>query len=176
MVADTVVRDSFRGRRVGGGLLVFLGLPLTLIWARFGLPLRFEFVDLLMILSGPGLVSMGLWAAFPRRKPAVRLLITDDHVVVGRGDKQVTVQLAELLRVIKSHPFGREHVLTFETADAAVPLVLAHLTHTHLEILNLVSIRLEGMGKYLAEGRTEIAGAPNGCWDVMTGNPFEKTG
>ena len=173
---DVRIRQEFRGRRVAGGALVFIGLPLTLIWLRFGLPLRFVFADLLMILAGPGMVLLGLLAAFPKGKPAVRLLITDDNLVVGSGDKQVTVQLADLLRVIKSRPFGREYKLTFETSDDAIPFVLVHLTHTHLEIINLISIRLETMGKYLAEGRTEIAGAPNGVWDVVIGNPFEKDG
>lgn len=171
---DVRIRQEFRIRRVAGGALLFIGLPLTLIWVRFGLPPRFVFADLVMILAGPGLVLLGLWAAFPRGKPAVRLLITDVHVVVGNGKKQATVPWADLRRVIKSRPFGKEHRLTFETADDAVHLQLVHLTHTHQEILNLISIRLETMGKYLAEGRTEIAGAPNGIWDVVVGNPFEK--
>jgi hypothetical protein len=175
-MADVRIRQEFRTRRVAGGALVFIGLPLTLIWVRFGLPPRFVFADLLMILAGPGMVLLGLWAAFPRGKPAVRLLITDDNLVVGSGENQVTVPLTDLQRVIKSRPLGREHMLTFETADAAVPFLLIHLTHTHLEIVNLVSMRLEQMGRYLAEGRTEIAGAPNGVWEVMNGNPFEKTG
>ncbi|MDX8350782.1 hypothetical protein [Cognatiyoonia sp. IB215182] len=174
-MADTVIREDFRFRRVGGGLLVFIALPLTLFWARFGLPLRYDFADFVFILGGPGMLLLGLWAAFPRRTPRVRLIISDKdvRVVTRRGDQ--VIALDDLVSVQWSYLKGvRQQRLKFRTAKTSVFFDVVHLTHEAQDIINLIAIRLENRGKRMREGRARITGAPDGIWTVSDGDPFEK--
>lgn len=174
-MVETHIRESFRQRRAGGGLLVFIGLPLTLFWARFGLPPRGVSADLFFFLAGPGVLLMGLWAAFPRRTPRIVLTLSDDAIRVRTVQGDMPIQLEDLIRVTKTRPLSaRFDRLTFETSDSKTVLDVIQLTHEANDIIKLISIRLEKMGKYLREGRTEIMGAPSGVWDVHTGNPFEE--
>ncbi|MDX8347857.1 hypothetical protein SLH49_07655 [Cognatiyoonia sp. IB215446] len=172
--ADTYIREDFRFRRVGGGLLVFIAIPLTLFWARFGLPLRYDFVDLLFILAGPGLLLAGLWAAFPRRAPRVRLIIGDEVLRIINRREETTIPLDDLRSIQRRHP-GRQSQqrLSFNTDGNSIRFDVVHMTHEAADIINLVGIRLEKKGKHLREGRTDVLGAPNGIWEVRIGNPFE---
>lgn len=172
--ADTYIREDFRFRHVGGGLLVFIALPLTLIWARFGFPLRYDVVDILFVLAGPGLLLAGLWAAFPRRAPRVRLIIGDEVLRIVNRREEITIPLDELHSIQRRHvgQHGQQR-LTFKTAQASIRFDVVHMTHEAADIINLVGIRLEKKGKHLREGRTDVLGAPNGIWEVRIGNPFE---
>ncbi|MEM9787355.1 MAG: hypothetical protein AAF801_12690 [Pseudomonadota bacterium] len=176
-MADTHIREDFRLRRVGGGLLVFIALPITLIWARFGLPLRYDFVDLLFILGGPGMLLAGLWAAFPRRAPQVRMTIGDDAIWIMTRQGEKVIALGDLISV-QWHYVGRNNNqrLKFRTAKISVFFDVVHLTHEARDIINLIAIRLENQGKIMREGRARITGAPDGIWTVMEGDPFEQGG
>jgi len=176
-MADIAVQEVFRTRRVAGAALVFIALPSTLIWLRFGLPMQFVLADFVLVLGGPGLLSLGLWAAFPRRRPAVRLIISDARLVVHPGARQTEISLDDLIRVTKVRPLmAKCDRLVFECADTKTRLNVIHLTHEAADIIALVSIRLEDRGKYLVEGRSDVLGALTGVWDVVTGDPFEKRG
>ncbi len=171
-MADTLIKENQRPRKVGGGLLVFIGLPLTLIAMRFGLSLTGTFLGILFVVTGPLLILAGLWAAFPRHPPAIKMTIRDDEIVFGA--KQTTVSLDELMRVSFSQhflsKFGR---LTFQTTSTDTHFDLSELSHDAADIISQINVRLENRGKYLVEGRTDVLGARNGIWEVRTGLPFE---
>lgn len=175
MTTDTLVREDFRHRRVHGGLLVFIALPLTLFWARFGFPLRYDWKDLLFFASGPGMLLCALWAAFPTRAPAVRLRIKDDELVLHqRGPRagDYTIALVDLVRIQRPSKLIKQDRLIFATKDGEVTMDVVQLTHTATEILNLVSIRLENQSKHLFETTSPVLGAGTGIWEVREGNPF----
>ena len=175
-MADTLIKENQRPRKVGGGLLIFIGLPLTLIAMRFGLSVMGTFLGILFVATGPLLILAGLWAAFPRHPPAIKMTISDDEIVFGA--KQTTVSLDEFMRVSFSQhflsKFGR---LTFQTTSTDTHFDLSDLSHDAADIISQISVRLENRGKYLVEGRTDVLGARNGIWEVRTGLPFEtRTG
>ena len=177
VMPDIAVRDAFRGRRVAGAALVFLSLPITLIWVRFGLPPQFNFGGFTFALGGPGLLAFGLWAAFPRRAPAVRLLITDDRLVVQPGTKETVIPLSALIQITKDRPLtGKHDRLSFETSDTQAMLNIYHTTHEAADIINLISIRLEGRGGHLVERQSDVLGAPTGVWQLRAGRPFGDDG
>ncbi|WP_341367231.1 hypothetical protein [Yoonia sp. BS5-3] len=172
---DTYIKQSFRTRRAAGGLLVFIALPITLIWLRFGLPLAWEFDDLLFVLGGPGLLLTGLWAAFPQASPQIRMIIGDEIVKIYVGQAEHIVKLCDLQQITKTRPLtSKSDRLAFETADGSVVFDVIQLTHEADDILNLISIRLEGQGRHLHQVRTDVLGAPSGIWTVAQGNPFER--
>ncbi len=170
-MADTRITEDFRFRRVGGGLLIFIGLPLTLIFARFLLPSVNSVSDALFLLPGPMLVAAGLWLAFPRRKPAVRMTISDDAVTIHTPHK--TIALDDIQSIRHHMPvLAKHHQLTFETASGPTTFDVIHLTHEGPDILNLIGIRLEKRGRYLHQTRSEVLGALTGRWQVQTGTAF----
>lgn len=176
-MTDIAVQEVFRSRRVAGAALMFIAFPITLMWLRFGLPLRFSFANFVFMTGGPGLLFFGLWAAFPQRPPAVRLLISDDRLVVNTGKRQTVIALDDLICVTKDRPLLANHDrLTLETADDKAQLYIVQMTHEAADIINLISVRLEGRGQHLVEGRSDVLGARTGVWEVVTGNPFEKSG
>lgn len=171
------ITQSFRGRRAAGGALIVIALPLILIWLRFGPPMLFRFADMLFVIAGPGLLLFGLWAAFPQRAPAVQLRIEEARLVIRPGPRETVVPLDALIRITKDRPLtGKHDRLLFETADLSAQMNVFHMTHEAADIIALVSMRLEGQGRHLVEGRSDVLGAPTGVWDVVTGNPFEKGG
>ncbi|WP_108816508.1 hypothetical protein [Loktanella sp. Alg231-35] len=172
-MAETYITQTHRPRRVGGALLVVIALPLTLIAARFGLPYAESFSDFWPLLGGPLLLIAGLWAAFPRHPPAVRLTITDDMMRFHALQKDIP--LDTLKSITYSMPALSKHYrLGFETDEETTPLDLVHLTHEGRDIINLISVRLEKRGKHLQEGHTAIRGAKNSIWKVLDGIPFEQ--
>lgn len=172
MAADTLVKEDFRPRRVAGGVFIFLGLPTTLITARFGLAAIDSLLDGLILASGPLMIIGGLWLAFPRRRPLVKLRISDAEIeAIGRGDP---IRLRQLDRITIRKPLGARHDrMTLISGDNDVSLDIHHMTHEARDILKLISIRLECQGRFLREGQTAVRGAPNGIWEVLEGAPFE---
>lgn len=171
------IMQSLRGRRVAGGVLIVIALPLILIWLRFGPPMQFRLADMLFVIGGPGLLLLGLWAAFPQRGPAVQLRIEHERLVIRPGPRETVVSLDALTRITKDRPLtGKHDRLLFDTADGGVWMNVFQMTHEAADIIALVSMRLEERGRYLVEGRSDVLGAPTGVWDVVTGNPFAKEG
>ncbi len=173
-MADVYIRESFRPRRVGGALFVVIGLPITLFWLRFGFPLRYQFADLLFAVGGPGLVLAGLWAAFPRRVPQVRLTISDEALWIVTHTGEKVIALDDLISVQWQY-IGRHNNqrLKFRTAKTSVFFDVVHLTHDARDIINLIAMRFENRGKVMREGQARITGAPDGIWTVETGDAFE---
>ena len=173
MAADTLIKEDFRPRRVAGGLFIFLGVPITLIFLRFGLFAIDSLLDALIVSAGPLMILGGVWVAFPRRPPAVKLRICDDRIVLPLRDQSIA--LADLQHITVRRPFSSNHDrLTFVSHAGEMVLDTVQLTHQVRDIINLVGIRLEGQGRYLKEGRTEIRGARNGIWTVHEGQAFEQ--
>ncbi|MEL6681322.1 MAG: hypothetical protein AAFQ09_01605 [Pseudomonadota bacterium] len=174
--ADFEIYEDFRFRRAGGWLLILVSLPLTLIWALVGVPPRFNFADLVFLVGGPGMLLSGLWVAFPRRAPGVKMTISADKVTILTRRGVAVLMLDDLVRIKKTRPImGKFDRLTFETEDGAAKFDVIQLTREASDIINLISIRLEQRGKFLKQGRTDVLGALNGIWDVRAGDPFEQS-
>ena len=172
-MADTRIREDFRGRRVGGGLLVFIALPLTLFTTRFVLPDAQGLSDALIFLAGPALLALGLWAAFPRRRPAVRMTIGDDAVTIHTPNR--VIALDEIKTITQRRPALAKHdELDFETTKDSVSFAVMQLTHEAPDIIHLINVRLEKRGKYLRQKRSEVLGSLTGTWEVQVGVPFEE--
>jgi hypothetical protein len=171
---ETRITEDFRFRKVGGGLLIFLGLPLLLITARFILPNVSSASDALFLLPGPGLLALGVWAAFPRRKAAVRMVITDDTVrIFLPSGKRGAIQLSDLQSISVTRQFlGKHDRMTFDAGSDEEVFDVIQLTHEAPDIMHLISLRLERQGKYLAQEISPVLGAKTGVWRVRPGNPF----
>ncbi|PXW70998.1 hypothetical protein C7964_102898 [Loktanella sp. PT4BL] len=173
MTAETRIRDSFRIRRVAGGALLFISLPLNLILVRFAWPRVDGPTDALFLLSALLPVALGLWAAFPLRKPALRMTIRDQAVTLHSPPR--TIQLAALHSIRLHRPALAKHdQIIFKTDEDLIPFNIAHLTHDAPDIINLIGIRLENQGRHLREKRSEVLGARTGLWEVVTGAAFEQ--
>jgi hypothetical protein len=173
-MVETQIKEDFRFRKVGGGLLIFIGLPLLLITARFILPNVSSASDALFLLPGPGLLALGVWAAFPRRKAAVRMVITDGAVqTVLPSGKGWAIQLSDLRSIAITRPIlGKHDRMTFDAGSDEEILDVIQLTHEAPDILHLISMRLERQGKYLEQEISPVLGAKTGVWRVRLGNPF----
>ncbi|MEJ8562972.1 hypothetical protein QTO30_18305 [Yoonia sp. GPGPB17] len=171
-MTDTVIRENQKMRQLGGGLLIMIGLPLTLLVFLFGLSAIDSISDILILLPGPGLLAVGLWAAFPRHPPKIKMTISDE--AVSMTSPQASIALDDLQHIRRHIPLLAKHTrLTFKTDEGDTPFDVIHLTHESQDIVNQISIRLEKRGKYLIEGRTDVRGAPNGIWEVREGAAFE---
>lgn len=173
MAADTLIKEDFRPRRVAGGLFVFLGVPLTLIFVRFGLSRIDDFLDALFLATGPLMIIGGLALSFPRRRPRIKLRITDDLIELPMLGKSIA--LMDLEQISIRRPLSGKHdrlTMTAGTEDTVFDVI--QLTHEARDIINLISIRLETQGRRLKEGRTDVMGAASGIWTVLEGTPFEK--
>ncbi len=173
-MADTCIKEDFGFRRVGGGLLIFIGLPLTLIVARFALPSVQSASDVLFLLPAPMLVAAGLWAAFPRRKPDVRMTISDEAVTLHATNQTLPLDSIQSIR-LHMPALAKYYRLTFQTMKGPATFDIVHLTHEGPDILNLIGIRLEERGRYLLQARSEVLGALTDTWQVQTGTAFETT-
>jgi hypothetical protein len=173
MTAETRIKDSFRIRRVAGGALLFISLPLNLILVRFAWPAVDDPSDALFLLSALLPVALGLWAAFPLRKPALRMTISDQAVTLHNPPR--TIQLAAIYSIRLRRPALAKHdQIIFKTDEDLIPFNVAHLTHDSPDIINLIGIRLENQGRHLREKRSEVRGARTGLWEVVTGAAFEQ--
>ncbi|WP_400082625.1 hypothetical protein [Yoonia sp. R78084] len=174
MTADTHITESFRIRRVGGGLLIFIGLPLTLITVRFfAWSWAQNMLAVLFALTGPALVLAGLWAAFPRRKPMLRLTVSDDRITIH--SLPATIPLDALQSIRHARPVLAKHnLLIFKTQTREITFNVINLTHEAPDIINLIGMRLEMLGRFLRETRSDVLGARTGLWEVVTGAAFEQ--
>lgn len=173
-MTDTIVKENLKIRQLGGGLLILVSLPLTLLFFLFGLSSSRSVTDIVFLLPGPLLLAAGFWAAFPRRPPRTKLIISDDALHMTAPAK--IIPLGDLLQVREHIPIYAKHTrLIFGTTQGGTNFDVVNLTHQHQDIINLISVRLEKQGKYLREGRTDIRGAPNGIWEVREGLPFETS-
>lgn len=171
MTAETRIKDSFRLRRVAGGALLFIGLPLNLILARFAWPWVDGPSDALFLFSALLPVALGLWAAFPRRKPALRMTISDQAVTFHSPPG--TIQLAALQSIRLRRPAMAKHdQLIFKTDAVSILFNVMHLTHDAPDIVNLIGLRLENQGRHLREKRSDVLGARTGLWEVQIGPAF----
>ncbi len=168
---ETVIKEDLRPRRLGGGVLMMMGVLLSLPLALLGFSGVMRFDALFMLLPGPFLLCLGLWGAFWRSTPQTRLRISDEAVVIVRQDKTLPL---DAIKQIRHHmPMLSKHYrLTFHMAAEDVPLDIIHLTHGGRDIINLIGVRLEKRGKYLVEGRSAVRGALTGVWEVKSGTPF----
>ncbi|KQB97470.1 hypothetical protein AL073_00505 [Loktanella sp. 1ANDIMAR09] len=174
MTAETRISDSFRIRRVAGGALLFISLPLNLILARFAWPSVEDPSDALFLLAALLPVALGLWAAFPRRKPALRMTISDQAVMLHNPPK--TIHLAALQSIRLRRPALANHdQIIFKADEDLIPFNVIHLTHEAPDIISLIGIRLENQGRYLRERRSDVLGARTGLWEVQIGAAFEST-
>ncbi|KQI70600.1 hypothetical protein AN191_17110 [Loktanella sp. 5RATIMAR09] len=174
MTADTRIKDSFRIRRVAGGALLFISLPLNLILARFAWPSVAGPSDALFLLLALLPVGLGFWAAFPRRRPALRMTISDQAVTLHSPPK--TINLAALQSIRLHRPaLARTDQIIFKTDEDFIPFNVIHLTHEAPDIISLIGIRLENKGRYLCETRSDVLGARTGLWEVQIGPAFDST-
>jgi len=178
---DAVVMENHKMRQLGGGLLILIGLPLTLLVGLLGLWGVRNLAEILILSSGPVLLGCGLWAAFPRRAPRPKLTISDEAITIEAPRK--VIPLGEV-SAIKHHmpALAKHYRLTFCTPQEETPFDVIHLTHDGRDIINLIGLRLEQQNRFLKQGRTDVLGALTGVWEVQTGAPFvsdpnhDKTG
>ncbi len=173
-MAETRIKESLRYRKVGGGFLVVLGLILTLFTARFVLPYFSSGRDLIILSLGPSTLALGLWAAFPRRAAALRMVITDNTVQIKSlsGDVAV-IQLSDLQSIAIARPLmAKFERLTLVAEDQEHHFDVAHLTHETDDIVHLISMRLENKALYLEQELSPVMGAGTGVWHVRAGNTF----
>lgn len=172
MATDTIIKQDPRPRRLGGVLMLLLGLPLTLFTAWILLTIEPDFFDFYILIPGLFFLILGFWAIFSDAHKKVRLRITDQAIVLPQ-QKGASIPLAELKRVRLTRPLlAKVHRLTFEASGAEFNFDLTHLNISGRDIVSLISKRLENQGAYLEEGAGEITGAPNGIWEVRQGTPF----
>lgn len=168
MTAETRIKDSFRLRRVAGGALLFIGLPLNLILARFAWPSVADPSDARVLLPALLPVALGLWAAFPQRKPCLRMTISDAAVTLH--DAATTIPLMVLKDIRLHRPALAKHdQIIFNSDNGQVAFNVAHLTHDAPDIISLIGIRLENKGRHLREKRSDVLGARTGLWEVQIG-------
>lgn len=173
-MVETRIKESQRYRKVGGGFLVFLGLILMLFTARFVLPDANSVRDLGLLSLGPCTLALGLWAAFPRRVAALRMVITDNTIQIKSlsGDVAV-IQLSDLQSIFIARPLmANLERLTFVTAAQEYHFDMAQLTHEARDIIHLISMRLENKTMHLEQELSPVMGAETGRWCVRAGNPF----
>ncbi len=171
-MCETLIKEDLRFRQLGGGLLLIIAVPLTLVSIFLGFAATVKITDLGFLLPGPALLAAALWAVFPRRAPRTKLTISDAKIHFSASDK--TISLNELVQIRAYVPLLAKHTrLVFQTDDQDTQFDVVHLTHQSQDIIKLVSVRLEKQGKSLREGRTEVVGARNGIWTVEEGAPFE---
>lgn len=174
MATDTLIKEDLRPRRVAGALFVFLGIPFTLIFVRFGLSQIDDFLDVLLFATGPLMIIGGLTLGFPRRRPRIKLRIADDLIELPMQGKSIA--LMDLKQITLRRPLSGKHDRLTMTAGAEDTIFdVIQLTHEACDIINLISIRLEMQGRSLKEGRTDVLGAASGIWTVLEGTPFEKS-
>ena len=170
-MTDTLIKEDQRQRQLGGGLLIIVGLPLTLLIFLFGLSLIRSISDIAILLPGPFILAAGLWAAFPRHLPKVKMTISDQAITIA--SPPTTIALEALEQISRNNPiYAKFTRLTFKTAQGGTAFDVDHLTHQHKDIISQISIRLEKQGKFLVEGETDVLGAANGIWDVREGAAF----
>lgn len=171
-MTDTVIKENHAPRKLAGGVLAIIGLPIALLMTMLVAPNIQGLADVLVLLVGPALVAVGLWALFPRHGPKARMVINDETITIVRPKS--VIPLGTLLRVRNHVPIYSKHQrLTLTTEKGDTVFDVANLTHEAADIISFISIRLERQGAYLKEGRTEIAGAKNGIWEVHRGAAFE---
>ncbi|MEO1639774.1 MAG: hypothetical protein AAFU41_11070 [Pseudomonadota bacterium] len=169
---DTIIKQDPRPRRIGGALLLLIGIPLTLIAIRILMIITPTLFDVFLFSGGPFLMALGIWAIASSQHQKVRLRITDDAIALpSNGD--VSIPLKALTRVRLTRPVLAKHErLSFETVNGSTDFDVIHLTAQGRDIVSMISARLENQGAYLEEGAGDITGAPNGIWDVRQGRPF----
>lgn len=167
-MAETRIKESQRYRKVGGGFLVFLGLILMLFTARFVLPDASSVRDLIILSLGPFMLAPGLWAAFPRRAAALRMVINDDSIQIKSLTADVTViQLSDLEFIsIARPPTANLERLTFGTAAQELHFDMVQLTHEARDIVHLISMRLKKKAMHLEQGLSPAIGKGTDRWRV----------
>jgi hypothetical protein len=170
------IKQTSNRRRFGGIMLSIIALPLTILWLWLGFPPRFVFADLIFLLGGPGMLGLGLWAAFWPSPPRTRLAISADELVVhtgGKDNRPTIIKWTDLTRVTQTGMSANTARLRFEatTGDAELPTAL--LDQDPPEILRLITIQLENMGRHLSQTTSPVLGAATGVWAVKEGIPFK---
>jgi hypothetical protein len=171
-MTDTVIKEDYKFRKLAGGALILIGLPLTLLMSFLALSGTRSLADIGILLPGLALIAGGLWGLFPQHPPRARIVINDESITLT---KPYAVIPLDALRLIRRHtPIYSKHPrLTFTTDDDDLIFDVVNLTHKAADILNLISMRMEKGGAFLKEGKTDIRGAPNGIWKVHSGPAFE---
>jgi len=168
----TVIRQDPRPRRIGGVLLLLMGIPLTLISIHALTVITPDLFDVFLFSGGPCLMALGLWGIFNTQHQKVRLMITDTAISLP-SNGNVVIPLDALTCIRLTRPILAKHDrLTFETGSNKTDFDVVQMREQARDIVNLISARLENHGAYLEEGAGEITGAPNGVWNVKKGRPF----
>ncbi len=157
-------------------MLAIIGLPLTILWLWLGFPPRFDFGDLIFLLGGPGMLGLGLWAAFSQTASRTRLTISADQLVIypaQRTAEPVIISLDDLTSVTQTGLSHNNTRLRFAATTGDTELATALLDRAPQDILRLITIQLENMGKHLSQTTSPVLGAPTGIWEVRKGVPFK---
>jgi len=158
-------------------MFTIIGVPLTILWVLVGSPFGFDSADLVLLLGGPGLLAVGLWAAFAHFEPTLRLTISDDGLVlfpIGRNATPVTIPWDDLTSVTQTGLNHDNTRLRFAATTGEHVLRMTILDKSAAEILRLITIQLENRNQYLAETKSPVLGAGTGIWEVRSGNPFDS--
>ena len=173
MTAEITIKQSYRIRRVAGAALIFITLPLVLIFGRFHVPDLEGWAEIRtdpVVLSLAALLAFGLLGAFPLRKPRPRITINDRALVLHHPEK--IIPLKQIISIRIHMPFlAKYYQLTFTTATDATDFPVIHLTHDVDEIFDLIAQRFALQGRFLHQTRSPVLGALTGIWEVKQNPP-----
>ena len=172
MTTQTDIRENFKRRKLGGGLLCIIAVPLTLLWATLALPPSFTFADLILLLGGPGLLALGLWAMFGQPAPRIRITLTDDGLTLHPGmtnQPDPTMIAWQDLTGLSYKSNGK--LLRVHHQSGVCTVRTYFLDRTLHDIVHLITLRLENTGHHLVQRQSPVMGANLPQWDVA---PIER--
>ena len=120
-----------------------------------------------------GLLSYLLWRARNFKRP--RIALARDRITVWSGpfanvDNEFALGTLESVSIRGS---GHTRRIVFQSGNQQAEVLVTPLEHNDREVLRLVSLRVESLGKSLVEDISPVMGAKTGVWRIVDEAPFD---